>query len=103
MFRKNRWDHFFYPGLILVALCALFLVAFQANGALESQKVEAERQEAIEQSQEQETDANTEATDDGDWDESGSSDADSEASKDGDWEEESDATSGATEDGDWEE
>lgn len=101
MFRKNRWDHFFYPGLVLVALAALLLVAFQASGALESQKVEAERQEAIEQAQEQETDIDTEATEDGDWDETSSSDADSQASEDGDWEEESDATSGATEDGDW--
>lgn len=69
MFNKKRLDNLFYPGIIVIAAAALAFVGFEASGVLTMENVEAERVAARERALEaqQETDADTEATDDGDW------------------------------------
>lgn len=92
MFNKKQSDNVFYPVILVVAVLAFVLVGFQAGGELTMDTVEAERAEARERAQE--SDADTEATDDGDWEEQ-AEEANAEA------EEETDADTEATDDGDW--
>lgn len=72
MFNKKRLDNFFYPGILVAAILAFVLVGFNANGVLSMENVEQERIEAKEREEarkaaEEGTDADTEASDDGDW------------------------------------
>lgn len=65
MFNKKRLDNIFYPVIAVIAVLALFLVGFKAGGEMTMDNVEAER--AVAEEKAAESDADTEASEDGDW------------------------------------